>query len=66
MRILSIPICNQEHELPSRTTLRDRMICLAYEHGLEKVSEEVVDMMMMALQVRLYNFLSSLLEVGLV
>jgi hypothetical protein len=53
IRLLSTPTCQQEHELPSRATLRDRITCLAYETGLDRVSEDVIDMMMLALHVRL-------------
>ncbi|KAJ3355903.1 hypothetical protein GGF32_001764 [Allomyces javanicus] len=58
MRLLATPTCQMEQELPSRATLRDRMQCMAYEQGIERVADDAVDLVAHALE----NYLKTILD----
>ncbi|KNE71010.1 hypothetical protein AMAG_15270 [Allomyces macrogynus ATCC 38327] len=58
VRLLATPTCQMEQELPSRATLRDRMQCMAYEQGIERVADDAVDLVAHALE----NYLKTILD----
>ncbi|KAJ1498317.1 hypothetical protein HMI55_004993 [Coelomomyces lativittatus] len=60
--LLDAPTCQQEQELPHRQTLRNRMLCIAYENQLTSVGEEAVDIMNLGLHNYLKNILSNLFD----
>ncbi|KAI9184640.1 hypothetical protein H9P43_003695 [Blastocladiella emersonii ATCC 22665] len=63
-RLLNTPTCAQELELPSRSTLRDRMLCISLECGLDKVADSAIDVMMMSLQSYMKNVTEAVLRIG--
>lgn len=46
-------LCSHELLLPDRSTLHTRMLLGAWEAGLDAVSEEATDILLLSLEVRL-------------
>jgi transcriptional adapter 1 len=54
-------LCSHELLLPDRPTLHTRMLLLAWEAGLDGVSEEAADLLLLALENHLKNVLQTLI-----
>lgn len=53
-------LCSHELLLPDRPTLHTRMLLLAWEAGLDNVTEETADILLLALEVFPHPALSAL------
>lgn len=52
-------LCSHELLLPDRPTLHTRMLLLAWEAGLDGVTEETADILLLALEVSPHSALSA-------